>query len=473
MVAVTRVQGANAVSRKEVRDFFADQKQASLFLQAFAVLQARDPKDPKSYAQVSSIHGLPNTDGSLYLKLIVSTCNSVHGQALFPTWHRPYIALLETLLVEAATEIAHKYTTDTQAWVSAAQSIRFPYLDWANDATISQGLPSVLVDPSVTILAAPSDSFPNDLGPLKSFNNTVRFPTSSSPDATSDVNALQTAFKRLAPQLLGRFLEPRVGLFAPTPGNYHSLEYIHDQVHGTISGNGGHMGYPEVAAYDPIFYFHHCNVDRLLALYESIFNVYVDAGLAGQALAPFKIVDGTNQAWTSNDAHDVTSFGYTYPELGKSGKSCSKRFWLSTVLPAPAPAPVASEKPESLIDEFKGLFKGLFGNKQQQVIGQTFQRNEIPEAQPAAPPAAPPLNLLTTHRLLHPHKNAVNGPFTVKFTVGERSVDAYIFARLKRDMCANCIDLDDLTDKREWKGAVSVSVYNWKGEQIPCKELDA
>ncbi|KAJ3058501.1 hypothetical protein HDU99_006777 [Rhizoclosmatium hyalinum] len=280
------------------------------------------------------------------------------------------------------------------------------------------------------------------------------------------------------------------------------------------------MGYPEVAAYDPIFYFHHCNVDRLLALYESIFNVYVDAGLAGQPLAPFKIVDGTNQAWTSNDAHDVTSFGYTYPELGKSGKELQQAVLAqysgntrSRVIPdivaapapaaAPAPTPAASAKPESLIDEFKGLFKGLFGNKQQQVIGQTSSREiEIPEAQPAAPPAAPaaepsdnspsaPSARTSVYAHFSVKKNAVNGPFTVKFTVGERSVDAYIFARLKRDMCANCIDLDDLTvggavsltdlfksydileDKREWKGAVSVSVYNWKGEQIPCNELES
>ncbi len=40
------------------------------------------------------------------------------------------------------------------------------------------------------------------------------------------------------------------------------------QVHNTVGGNGGHMTYPEVAAFDPIFFLHHANVDRLLALWQ-------------------------------------------------------------------------------------------------------------------------------------------------------------------------------------------------------------
>ena len=68
-----------------------------------------------------------------------------------------------------------------------------------------------------------------------------------------------------------------------------SLEAIHDGLHDDIGG-GGHMSDPSIglpfrssyagvctlmlsvyiAAFDPIFWLHHCNVDRLLALWQSI-----------------------------------------------------------------------------------------------------------------------------------------------------------------------------------------------------------
>jgi tyrosinase len=41
-------------------------------------------------------------------------------------------------------------------------------------------------------------------------------------------------------------------------------------VHIDIGGDSGHMQDPVYAAYDPIFFLHHCNVDRQLAIWEGI-----------------------------------------------------------------------------------------------------------------------------------------------------------------------------------------------------------
>jgi tyrosinase len=38
--------------------------------------------------------------------------------------------------------------------------------------------------------------------------------------------------------------------------NYSSLEGQHNGIHGW-TGGGGHMSYPECAAFDPIFWLHH------------------------------------------------------------------------------------------------------------------------------------------------------------------------------------------------------------------------
>ena len=43
---------------------------------------------------------------------------------------------------------------------------------------------------------------------------------------------------------------------AVNPEVWGSLEDTHNTVHG-VSGGGGHMGDPAVAAFDPIFWLHH------------------------------------------------------------------------------------------------------------------------------------------------------------------------------------------------------------------------
>lgn len=46
-------------------------------------------------------------------------------------------------------------------------------------------------------------------------------------------------------------------------------------MHGVLGG-GGHMSFPPYSSFDPVFTLHHCNVDRLLALWEAQ-NVKVSA----------------------------------------------------------------------------------------------------------------------------------------------------------------------------------------------------
>lgn len=40
------------------------------------------------------------------------------------------------------------------------------------------------------------------------------------------------------------------------PGNYGSLEDIHNEIHDKV-GQGGHMGSLAVSAFDPVFWLHH------------------------------------------------------------------------------------------------------------------------------------------------------------------------------------------------------------------------
>ncbi|KAG8717248.1 hypothetical protein FRC09_014559 [Ceratobasidium sp. 395] len=61
--------------------------------------------------------------------------------------------------------------------------------------------------------------------------------------------------------------------------NVASLEQLHNYIHLVVGGIG-HMGDNDTAGFDPIFYLHHCNVDRLLSFWEQIYPDYV-AGKEG------------------------------------------------------------------------------------------------------------------------------------------------------------------------------------------------
>lgn len=58
-----------------------------------------------------------------------------HTSILFPTWHRPYLALYEQILFGLIRDIASWWPEgdDKDQYVAAAARFRIPYWDWANE----------------------------------------------------------------------------------------------------------------------------------------------------------------------------------------------------------------------------------------------------------------------------------------------------------------------------------------------------
>ncbi|KAK6952426.1 hypothetical protein Daesc_006963 [Daldinia eschscholtzii] len=121
-----------------------------------------------------------------------------------------------------------------------------------------------------------------------------------------------------------------------------NLEFIHNNVHYWIGGDGGHMSQIPVATFDPTFWLHHCNIDRLFALWQALnpekwFEVdiqrWFDQKIIGGGdivtnktpLRPFHR-DEKGTPWTADDARDWFKLGYTYPEL-KTGKETSAQLF--------------------------------------------------------------------------------------------------------------------------------------------------
>ncbi|MCJ1314037.1 hypothetical protein MMC25_007717 [Agyrium rufum] len=105
-----------------------------------------------------------------------------------------------------------------------------------------------------------------------------------------------------------------------------SLEYLHNNIHGwtgagpEVDNLDGHMAHVPVAAFDPIFWLHHCNIDRIFAIWQFLnTDKWFDARLDGDpppeaALQPFH-KDTDNHPHSSDDIRCCKSLGYLYPEL--------------------------------------------------------------------------------------------------------------------------------------------------------------
>jgi tyrosinase len=97
-----------------------------------------------------------------------------------------------------------------------------------------------------------------------------------------------------------------------------SLEGIHGRYHGHIGGNG-HMGQVAVAAFDPVFWFHHCQIDRWFAIWQAIHpnSWYSPAHKAFQeaTLLPFRTSKEPEEFWKPDQTRDWETFGYTYADV--------------------------------------------------------------------------------------------------------------------------------------------------------------
>ncbi|MCJ1361156.1 hypothetical protein MMC16_000253 [Acarospora aff. strigata] len=334
--------------RQEISSFQNSGPAFDLYILSFQRFVQQNNTNLLSYYQVAGIHGQPYVawDG---VNGPYKTGYCTHGSILFPTWHRPYLALFEQILWNHAQDIAANYPTSIRSkYQDAAVNFRIPYWDWAsnpmmpaavNKATIKINTPTgpqTIANPLYSYTFQAQSGFPaNDR--LANFKTTVRYPNSagqSQPNLVNkqllaNANSLRTLTYQLLVQQSNYASFSNTGYQDGRGGLYNSLENMHNSIHGLV-GNGGHMGNVPYSAFDPIFWLHHANVDRLFAIWQAIYpNSFVTSqrnalgtftaapgGVENvdTALTPFH---GTSpgQIYTSTTARYTKTFGYTYPEV--------------------------------------------------------------------------------------------------------------------------------------------------------------
>ena len=96
------------------------------------------------------------------------------------------------------------------------------------------------------------------------------------------------------------------------------MENTHGGLHTAVGGSRGHMTYIDYSAFDPIFWLHHCNVDRILAMYQATHhgNFMMLTSDLNIPLYPFRRTN--DNYWSSDDvkyASSIWTLKYGYDEV--------------------------------------------------------------------------------------------------------------------------------------------------------------
>jgi tyrosinase len=219
--------------------------------------------DNRGYAFLAGIHGVPG----FYCWHHQQNARAALRMEVFLPWHRAYLYNFE------------------MAARDRVPAVTLPWWDWTLRPPRQSGIPKIFADRTVNGQANPLATFrmnvPNANPPIN--GNTTR-----SPRPVSDLPTQADVDDALSRRDWTDF--------------NISLEDIHDSVHGWVGGNMGDVG---TSAYDPIFWSHHCMIDRIWWLRQARFgNGNIPPDVLDYVLAPFN--------FRVRDVLNANDLGYDY-----------------------------------------------------------------------------------------------------------------------------------------------------------------
>lgn len=259
----------------------------------------------------AGIHGggLPNVPE---VKINQNKAWCHHRKESFPIWHRPYLWEFE------------KQMQKFDPRPDPNNPLMLPYWDWSTPG-INHTPPSWVYQERVTLKIDGVDKTvinPLFSGPSKDHARTgdgSRTRRATTLDTSGVQSASDDIFETLQEDNYPEFSHLN---------NPVSLETPHGTIHVAVGGNGD-MGDVSRAAFDPIFWFHHCNVERLLYSWQKM-NPRLLPKDTNASLAPFppRNQHGVNglQSWSNNtnkysvssEWFDINTLDYTFDKLASA-----------------------------------------------------------------------------------------------------------------------------------------------------------
>jgi len=364
-----------------------DKKPLEDLMRAWKGIKDKEHSDPTSFFSLASIHGLPyRGEGTTDDGTWGGYCP--HGNVLFPVWHRVYIKELEDQLREipGCQDVTLPYWDQTDdystqkglPWVFTNETFEL------DGKEIQNPLLSYVFQELV-----PDSRGGHEVNYTKPFGyETKRFPLAGQygndhvkersekhnakyPDHKTNTELLNENVRAWISLETGKKYRkcldaPNYTVFSnSTSANHYnqenvgfpivqSLEGPHNDIHLTIGGfprpgdyneknpqrifgASGDMGETDTSSFDPIFWFHHCNIDRMFWIWQKRHKATdgfeIIAGDPGTRsampmaflpqdtmlsldtpLLPFKkIENGEERSYTSRDCFNIEKqFGYSY-----------------------------------------------------------------------------------------------------------------------------------------------------------------
>nr|AYO86691.1 hemocyanin 1 [Lymnaea stagnalis] len=270
-----------------------------------------DDKSAKGYAAIAAYHGYPAQCKDANNRP-VACC--VHGMPVFPQWHRLYVVQLEQALKEKGL------------------SIGIPYWDWTRPLTKLPALVSqqVFIESDGT-KAKKNVWYQGDIEVVENSKTVIRHTARALDDRL---------FQKVEPgQNTDLFEQVLNALMYPNYCQFEvQFEIAHNTIHYLVGGRNKYsMSHLEYTSYDPIFFLHHSNVDKIYSIYEALQKEkgYTPGpGCTGKCelcdlkhfdepLAPFSWETNpfavTKQFNLPREAVDGSIYGYKYDNLTLNG----------------------------------------------------------------------------------------------------------------------------------------------------------
>lgn len=273
VVAPAPALGPTVLPRQRFQVFAQSATKLKKFSDAVAAMKARPVTDKTSWAYWANIHGVmgASTDPQW------NKCRHAHWW--FVAWHRAYVLELEHQLQAAIGD----------------KNFRLPYWDYLQ--ADQRKIPT---------------AFRKTTSPLFTSNrgsNEVDFETVD----------LQKTFS--APQYVGNIIAGGFGggsvASGTINGSFSNRGRMEQNPHNTVHVDiGGLMGDPRTAAQDPIFWVHHCNIDRIWEVWlKNGPHANPPPGTFTTESFTFPGVNGQPVTHKVADMFDTKKLGYTYDRL--------------------------------------------------------------------------------------------------------------------------------------------------------------
>lgn len=245
--------------RRDVNNLSANDPIVVYYEKAIAVMQSKRLNDPVGWRYQSAIHDYPRNVATTANRLndpinpdpfaadsdvLPSTSDQntywrqcQHGSWFFLPWHRMYLHHFEKIIMDIVARV-----------LGGPSDWALPYWNYSTSAATAL-LPVPFRSPTLP------DGSPNHL-----------YISQRTPDANAGNPFLDPSDTDLS--CLKQ--KPFAGVFGGPmirnhpPGTSGALEQTpHNNVHSTLGGANGFMGLFSTAPLDPMFWLHHCNIDRL------------------------------------------------------------------------------------------------------------------------------------------------------------------------------------------------------------------